>query len=205
MDLLQNRGEAPALEKACTLIGHEVSSLTAKSRSELAQLCRYIGDIDADQDRCGRKHVPLCVHIAAHGNKHGIGAGKDLVKWDKLFDILKPLCGMHDYDGDFILVLSACGASDQELTDHFRKKASSGAIRPPAYVFITADAEPTFPDALVSWIVFYYQLPQVSLTDKDAVREVLTRVKAGATTLKYSRWDRDKRRYFALHAGSLDT
>lgn len=196
MDLLQNRGEAPALKEACTLIGHEVASLTAKSKGELEQLCRYIADIDVDQDRRSRKHVPLCVHIAAHGNKRGIGAGKDLVEWDTLFDILRPLCAMDDYDGDFILVLSACGASEQELTDHFRKKASDGAMRPPAYLFITADAEPTFPDALVSWIVFYHQLPQVSLADKKEVKGILTRVKAaGATTLKYSRWDRDKKKY----------
>jgi hypothetical protein len=51
MDLLQNRGEAPALEEACTLIGHEVASLTAKSKAELKQLCHYIADIDSDQDR----------------------------------------------------------------------------------------------------------------------------------------------------------
>jgi hypothetical protein len=193
MDLLQSRGEAPALEKACTLIGHEVASLSAKSKAELKHLCQYIADIDSDQDRRNRKGVPLCVHIAAHGNKKGLGIGKDLVEWDDLFDILKPLCAMKDYDGDFILVLSACGASEQQLTTHFRKKATDTAMRPPVYLFTTADASPTFPDALVSWVVFYHQLPRVSLTDKKAVKQVLARVKAaGGATLRYSRWDRDK-------------
>jgi hypothetical protein len=196
MDLLQNRGEAPALEKACALVGHEVASLSAKSKAELKHLCQYIAEIDSDQDRRRREHVPLCVHIAAHGNEDGLGFGKDLVEWDELFDILQPLCAMRDYDGDFILVLSACEAAKQQLTSHFKKKASNETVRPPAYIFTTAEASPTFPDALVSWIVFYHQLPRVSLTDKKAIKKVLKRVKAaGATTLKYSRWDREKRQY----------
>jgi hypothetical protein len=196
MDLLQNRGEAPALKEACALIGHEVASLTAKSRAELNGLCRFISDIDSDRDRRRRERVPLCVHIAAHGNKDGLGFGKDLVKWDELFDIIKPLCGMGDYDGDFILVISACEATGQQLTSHFRKKASQAAVRPPVYLFTAADHAPTFSDAIVSWIVFYNQLPRVSLTDKQAVKKVLMSVKAaGATTLKYSRWDREKGRY----------
>jgi hypothetical protein len=203
MDLLQNRGEAPALEKACGLIGHEVASLGAKSRAELKRLCEYIADIDSDQDARNRKGVPLCVHIAAHGNEHGLGFGKDLVGWDELFDILKPLCAMKEYDGDFILVLSACQASEQQLTSHFRKKAAKAKLRPPVYVFTNADAAPTFADALVSWIVFYHQLPRISLTDKKAVKEVLKRVKAaGATTLKYSRWDREKGQYLHFTPGS---
>jgi hypothetical protein len=195
MDLLQNRSEAPALKEACTLIGHEVASLCARSKAELKRLCEYISDIDSRQDRRSRKEVPLCVHLAAHGNKDGLGIGKDLVKWDELFDILSPLCAMEDYDGDFILVLSACGASEQRLTSHFKNKASEAA-HPPVYLFTTADAEPTFPDALVSWVVFYHQLPQVSLTDKKTIKEVLKRVKAaGGTTLKYSRWDAEGGQY----------
>jgi hypothetical protein len=167
MDLLQNRGEAPALEKACILIGHEVASLSAKSQAELKHLCQYISDIDSDQDRRNRKDVPLCVHIAPHGNKNGLSIGKDLVEWDDLFDILKPLCAMKYYDGDFILVLSACEAREQQLTSHFKKKATDASMRPPVYLFTTAEAAPTFSDALVS---FYHQLPRVSLTDKKQLK-----------------------------------
>jgi hypothetical protein len=196
MDLLQNRGETPALEKACALIGHEVASLTARSKIELEAHCRFISDIDVDQDRRRRKGVPLCIHIAAHGNKDGLGFGKDLVEWDELFDALKPLCPMRNYDGDFILVISACEAAEQQLTSHFKKKTGSGNVRPPAYIFTTADEAPTFSDALVSWVVFYHQLPKVSLNNRDDVKKVLMRVKAaGATTLKYSRWDSQKKQY----------
>lgn len=91
----------------------------------------------------------------------------------------------------------------QIFLDALKKKATGAAIRPPVFLFTTADATPTFPDALVSWVVFYHQLPRVSLTDKKAVKEVLTRVKAaGATTLKYSRWDRVKHRYLQYTPGS---
>jgi len=121
MDLLQSRGEAPALEKACTLIGHEVASLSAKSKAELKHLCQYIADIDSDQGRHNRKSVPLCVHIATHGHKDGLGFGKDFVEWDELFDILGPLSQMKHYGGDFILVISACHAAEQKLTSHFKK------------------------------------------------------------------------------------
>ena len=118
------------------------------------------------------------------------------MEWDELFDILKPLCAMQDYDGPFILVISACEAAEQQLTSHLRKKTTKAAFHPPVYLFTTADAAPTFPDALVSWIVFYHQLPQASLTDKKAIKQVLTRVKAaGAATLKYSRWDHQKAKY----------
>jgi hypothetical protein len=192
MDLLQNRGEAPALERACALIGHEVAALSAKSKTELKHLCQYIADIDSDQGRPNRKSVPLCVHIATHGHKDGLGFGKDFVEWDELFDILEPLSEMKHYSGDFILVISACHAAEQKLTSHFKKKANKKACKPPI-----------FADALVSWVVFYHQLPRVSLTDKKTVKEVLTRVKAaGATTLKYSRWDRKKHRYLHYTPGS---
>lgn len=196
MDLLQNRAEAPSLEKACTLIGHEVASLVAQSKAEFTKHCLFISDIDWEHDPRRRKGVPLCVHIAAHGNEGGLGFGKDLVEWEELFDILNPLSQMKYYDGDFILVISACHAAEQKLTSHFRKKVSKASVRPPIYLFTTADDEPTFPDALVSWIVFYHQLPTVTLANKDEVKEVLKRVKAaGGATLRYSRWDRDKGRY----------
>jgi hypothetical protein len=140
--------------------------------------------------------VPLCIHIAAHGNKDGLGFGKDLVKWDELFDTLRPLSKMANYDGDFILVISACHAVEQKLTSHFGEKARKASVRPPVYLFTTADEEPTFSDALVSWVVFYHQLPTVTLAEKDEVQKVLKRVKAaGGATLRYSRLDRNKGRY----------
>jgi hypothetical protein len=73
----------------------------------LSSFCEFIAGIDSAHDSRRRKSVPLCVHIAAHGNEDVLGFGKDLVEWDELFDILKPLGEMEDYDGDLILVISA--------------------------------------------------------------------------------------------------
>ncbi len=197
MDLLQQRAEAPTLEKACSLIGHEVTSFVVRSKAELRTVCRFIASIDSDQDRHGRRRVPLCVHIAAHGNEDELGFGQDSVSWDDLLDVLQPLCSMTDYQGDVIIVISACKAADQKLTDRFATQAKKeSGFRPPIYLFVTGDEAPTFAGALVSWTVFYHQLPGASLTNKEEVQKVLSRVQAaGATTLMYFRWDKDNGRY----------
>jgi hypothetical protein len=63
-------------------------------------------------------------------------------------------------------------------------------------VFTTAEEGPSFSDALVSWVLYYHQLLQVSLTKKNEVKKVFKRVKAaGGTALKYSRWDGEKENY----------
>jgi hypothetical protein len=197
MDLLQSRAEAPALEKACSLIGHEVSSFVAKSKAELYAICQFISMIDSDQDKFGRERVPMCVHIAAHGNAGGLGFGSDTVTWDEMAELLQPLCEMPNYDGDIVLVVSACGAAQQKLTSRFRERARNEAsFRPPIYLFITAEDEPTFEGALVSWIVFYYHLPRIPLSNRRKVKDILKQVRAaGAVALQYYRWDKQEEQY----------
>ena len=197
MDLLQQRAEAPALEKVCSLIGHEVTSFVAKSEAELRTICRFFSSIDSDHDRYRRRRVPLCVHVAAHGNEEELGFGQDSVSWADLLDVLQPLGKMSHYDGEVIIVISACEASDQTLTDEFTKTTrKEKTFRPPIYLFVTADEAPTFADTLISWAVFYHQLPNVSLDKKEEIQKILGRVKAaGATTLMYYRWDGNERRY----------
>lgn len=198
MDLLQNRSEALALEKVCALIGHEVSTFTVKSILEFETVCKFIAAIDADHDQYKRQGVPLCVHIAAHGNKDGLGIGPELVDWKRFHQLLQPLCtDLNRYDGPVIMVISACRASHQKLTREFKKQFKQDSkLCPPAYLFITADDEPSFDDAAVSWTVFYHQLPGVSLDDRAKVRAILRRVKeSGAATLKYYRWDTHEKSY----------
>jgi hypothetical protein len=197
MDLLQHRAEAPALEQVCSLIGHEVTSFVTRSKLELRTICRFISSMDSNHDRSRRRHVPLCVHIAAHGNQEELGFGQDSVTWDDLVDILQPLGSMPNYDGEVIIVISACNASDQKLTKQFEKKAQKSLeFRPPIYLFVNADEAPTFADAMISWAVFYHQLPNASLEKKGQIQKILGRVRSvGATTLMYYRWDKNKRRY----------
>lgn len=198
MDLLQNRSEAAALEKICHLIGHEVTSIIIKSEEEFETACRYIASIDKNHDQYGRERVPLCVHISSHGNEDGLGLGCDFVTWKNLFYLLKPLCtDMYNYDGRVIIIISACQAGHQKLTKEFTQEYQTDSnFRPPAYLFITADEEPTWSDAVVSWTVFYHQLPNIRLNVKTEVQKILKRVKeVGASTLMYYRWDEKNKKY----------
>lgn len=197
MDLLQRRAETPALEQACALIGHEVTSFTVKSKNEFQDIIRFIASIDPDQDASGQGPCPLCVHIAAHGNRDELGIGLDSLTWDDLLTAVQPLCKMPLYTGNVILVISACGAPNQGLTKKLQRRAlKDEGFSPPAYLFVTADEAPSFDDALVPWTVFYHQLPTIPLEDRKQVQGTLRKVRAaGATALKYYRWDTTSRRY----------
>lgn len=199
MDLLQNRSEAVTLEGICRLIGHEVAVLRVLSIGDLKSACSFIANIDATQDSLKRTNVPLCIHLAAHGNKEGLGIGQALIGWETLFRILRPLFAhLERYDGPVILAISACGAADQTLTLQIQTMhAKNGGFNPPIYLFVHSDNLPTFPGAAVSWAVFYYHLPGLDLEDKKQVQDALRMVKnAGAAAIKYYRWDKAKRKYF---------
>lgn len=199
MDLIQNRSEAVALEGICRLIGHEVAVLRVLSVSDLKSACSFIANIDATHDSLGRTNVPLCIHLAAHGNNEGLGIGQKLIGWKSLFGILRPLFAhLERYDGPVILVISACGAADQTLTSQIQTMhAKNGGFSPPIYLFVHSDNLPTFPGAAVSWAVFYHHLPALDLEDKKQVQDALRMVKnAGAAAIKYYRWDKAKRKYF---------
>lgn len=88
MDLLQGRSEAAALESICRLIGHECNVLRVLSVSDLKAACSFVASIDSAHDSSQRPKVPLCIHLAAHGNEEGLGVGSELVKWESLFKIL---------------------------------------------------------------------------------------------------------------------
>jgi len=75
MDLLQGRSEAAALDGMCRLLGHEVAVFPVQSSSRLRETCKFIASIDEAHDARKRPGVPLCVHIAAHGNSNGLGLG----------------------------------------------------------------------------------------------------------------------------------
>ena len=198
MDLLQGRSEAQSLQSACALIGHEVATMLVRSKDELATACEYVSSMDSKHDHTQRPTLPLCVHVSAHGNTDGIGIGRDLLTWKELFLTIKPLCHkLPAYAGKVVIVLSACCLSDQQLTKAIQAaQRSDRKLAPPAYLFTTAEESLAWPDALVSWLLFYHKLPNVCLDEREAVQEVLRKVKeAGAATLLYHRWDVGKDQY----------
>jgi len=196
MDLLRRQAEAPALEKICTLIGHEVTTFEVRSKAEFWTICKFISSIDDKDDVRGAR--PVCVHVATHGNADELGFGYDTVTWEELLDAIEPLCSeMHNYKGELILVISACEAANQTLTERLARRARSDRkFKPPLYLFITTGETPSFADTVVSWTVFYHQFPNSSLDDRKSIQEVLARVRsAGATTLTYYRWHKAEKRY----------
>jgi hypothetical protein len=198
MDLLQGRSEGRALGEICRIIGHEVAVLNAYSKPDFRNLCNYISSISKRHDNKKRKKVPLCIHLVAHGNDDGLGFGKDFLNWKDILRAMKPVyTEMTEYDGEVILVLSACGAGQQSLTDEFEEQWKEDRdFLPPKYVFVTKDEEVSWADALVSWAMFYHQLPRVGLKDKVSVQAILDKIKVSETgNLQYFTWDEDKEKY----------
>lgn len=200
MDLLQGRTESQALAEICKIIGHEVAVLKAFSKSDFQNLCGYISSIASKHDRNNRKNVPLYIHLSAHGNANGLRFGKDPVGWEEILRTMKPIYNeMLEYDGEVVLIISACGAGEQYLSVEFEKEWNKNSkFTPPKYIFVTKDKKVVWDDALVSWAMFYHQLPRANLNDKKSVQKILDKIRLSDTgNLKYFRWDEKKERYFS--------
>lgn len=207
MDLLQGRTESRALAEICKIVGHEASVLTAYDEDDFLKMCCYISSITSDHDKNNRKSIPLCVHLSAHGNEKGLGFGKDFIKWKDVMRCMRSIYSeMKNYDGEVILTISACGAGDQCLTKEFQKEWNNNEFfTPPKYVFVTTDENVAWEDALVSWSMFYHQLPHANLDDRSSVQKILDKIKKfgiGTGNLKYFRWDKEKGQYFSYAGNS---
>jgi len=198
MDLLQGRTESRALAEICKIVGHETTVLTAYDKADFRKLCGYISSITSKHDNKNRKSIPLCVHLSAHGNEKGLVFGKDFIEWKEIMRSMKPIyTEMEDYDGEVILTISACGAGDQYLTKEIQMLWDKNEdFTPPKYVFVTTDEEVAWDDALVSWSMFYHQLPYADLDDKKSIKRILDKIKISETgNLRYFRWDDAKEKY----------
>lgn len=200
IDLLQGRSESEGLERICKLIGHEVATFHVRSRIELEETISYIATISNNQEPEETKNLPLCIHFSAHGNETGLAFGKDFIGWKKLFRVIQPLCcEMEEYQGEVIFVISACGAGKQKLSTEFKKEyANNNNLKPPKYIFVTVDENVYWDDAMVSWAMFYHQLPKALLKHWFKVRSILKRIKDSRVgNLQYHRWD-DKRKEYLV-------
>lgn len=126
MDLLQERSEAAALEGVCRLLGHEVAPIShVQSPRQLSETRRFIASIDERHDARDQVDLPLCVHIAAHGNSRGLRVGPRTVTWDQLADAMLPLGKLRHYSAPLIVVISACDAGRQSLTSELAQRKAS--------------------------------------------------------------------------------
>jgi len=196
VDLLQERSEIHTLEKANKLLGHEVATFVVKSRGELETTCQYISTLHMQYGRRGRRRnePPLVVHISSHGNEKGLVFGKDWVSWDDIFKTVRPIYKeMPFYNGQKILIISACGAGNQTLTQTFTKK--SKYFDPPDHFFATGLDDVGWDQAVVSWTILYHQLPLTEMRD-DRIRKVLDSIRElSLGTIFYYRWISAQERY----------
>ncbi len=200
MDLLQDRTESQALAEICKIVGHETAVLTAYNKADFRKLCGYISSITSKHDKRKRRSIPLCVHLSTHGNEDGLAFGKDFMEWKEIMRSMKPIyTEMEDYDGEVILTISACGAGDQYLTEEFHNEWDKNVdFIPPKYVFVTTDEDVAWDDALVSWSMFYHQLPRADLDNKASVQKILDKIKISETgNLRYFRWDEASEQYLS--------
>ena len=128
LDLLEGRGERSSLEQVCKLFGHDVASFFVRDETELRQTLTYIGAISRHP---GAGTDPLFVHISVHGNAAGIAVGPDTVSWENLAELTVHMYSdLDNYLGPVILVLSACGASKQKLTNLLKRNYILGYTSP---------------------------------------------------------------------------
>ena len=67
-------------------------------------------------------------------------------------------------------------------------------------MFLTADDEVFWDDAIVAWAMFYNKMPKADLNDKYAVQEILDQIKkADVGTIYYYRWDSNQEKYLRYH------
>jgi hypothetical protein len=196
LDLLKGRSERLSLEQVCRLVGHDPATFFIRDISELKQTFGYISSIESNSDR---DKTPLYIHISTHGNDSGIAVGPDTVSWADLAKIVqemyKQLCY---YLGPVILILSACGANKQKMTDQLTKDvaAASKPYVPPEYVFVSSEDIVHWSDAVVAWTIFYRDAIKMDFTDKTTVQDLLNRLhKSGFGDLSYYRWDGPSKRY----------
>jgi hypothetical protein len=196
LDLLEGRGERDSLQQVCRLLGHDVATFLIRDSREFRQTCEYISAIQGEEN----DKLPLFLHISLHGNALGIGIGREHMKWNDLGLIIRNMYEqLQYYHGPVILILSACGANKQRLTETLTAaaKAAKPPFIPPEYLFVFAEDKISWRDAVVTWTIVYRHLPMIDLfSNKGKVQQLLKRIHvAGLGTLIYYRWEKSSMGY----------
>jgi hypothetical protein len=155
-----------------------------------------VSSIDPNVD--GRS---LCLHISAHGDSKGLRIGAEDLNWEELAEAIATILRAKiQFKGKRIVVLSACQAEQQKLTNEIaaliaRQRKLEKAIVPPEYLFCTSGNVP-WQDAAVGWTLFYHLLPDADLDNKVSVQRILNNIKAAdVDPIYYFRWDKEKKKY----------
>jgi len=201
MDVLRNRTESQTLLAVCRLLGHDFASTIVHSSAEFSTAVKHVTTIDDQEIPEKHRHRPLCLHLAAHGNDDGLFFGPDFASWEDLANHLRGFSlAMRHYSGPLILIISACGAEHQAVTEWFARFAAKPPhFRPAAYVLTTESndaGEVYWRDSVVAWSIFYHQIGDAVLSKRRSVKTILDKIRlVGAGSLKYFRWDEARRKY----------
>ena len=202
LDHLDGTGETASLSSVCALFGHNISTFLIRDKHELNQTLTYISSIGWQEDR---GDLPIFIHLSAHGNDQELTMGQDDIPWSSLAAIIvKTFEGIYaprePYPGPIVLVVSACGTNGEQLTRHLSTANRKKLLKwPPEYVFVFEDDKIDWRDAVVTWTMFYREVPNIDFiaaSEKGGVQRLLNRVtRSGFGRLRYFRWDRKASRY----------
>src|SRR5258708_39673958 len=84
LDVLKNRTESQTLQAVCKLLGHEFASTIVRSKAEFVTAINHVTSINEEGLSKKSRALPLCVHLAAHGDKDGLALGPDSPSWKDL-------------------------------------------------------------------------------------------------------------------------
>lgn len=196
IDLFEGRTESEGLVASCKLIGHQSVSFFAKSSREFKEICLYLSSADTDQ-ASKNPSAPLFLHLSCHGNENGIAFGSNHMNWKELVQAIHPILNNPFYNGNFALVVSACGSGDHDLHRHITNAhKDNDSLRVPQYIFSIPGCSVCWDDALVGWILFYHKVSRIKLDNRGKVQSTLKKIYKG-TELRFSyhRWDHDENKY----------
>lgn len=196
-DLLDGRNEADSIVNISKMFGHKAISFFVKNKNELDSVMQYITDIDAS------KNDLYCYHFSCHGSNQGIAFGADILDWNSFAEAINPLLKNKSLKDKSIIIISACGANEQELTKNISKldDAAKEQISPPSYIFVYDESEVLWSDALLSWTILYHQLGKVTKIERSVMQNLLKNMKTVEFgNLIYFRWDKSKKKYLKFRS-----
>jgi hypothetical protein len=174
-----------------------------RSKGEFETALIYLTSINPALIPQRQRKWPLCLHIAAHGDEEGLSLGAEDASWKYLAKQISSFIKKNDYPGPVLVVISACGAGQQQVTKELENLVANQEFEPPAYLFVT-DGDVDWRDAVVAWSIFYHNIGRAVLEQKHEIMTIMDKIRlAGAGTLKYFRWD-GKRSKFRPYTPTCD-
>jgi len=196
IDLLNERKKAKNLVDLCRMFEHQVAAFCVKSKSELISTLNYLKNIELQKDDY------TIFHFISHGNKDGLIFGNDILNWLNFTEVLKPLLNNNSLGLKYSLIISACSANNQEITNHISEFISEPPEKnnPPEYIISYNSNIVLWTDLLLSWSILYHKFSNQKKIRRGKILEVMKKMEhIGILEFKYYRWDKNIMKYKFNH------